>query len=142
MNHVPGESGSAYVHGMKRKPGCPAGFVLTFGSGACHQATGASTRMGRSPATGSSFSISIMPPGGEALAGNPSEGNPFQASEFDPNTFSANAQIAEGAGQGLVVWFSQAAKAGQSLVLNLAGTAGEGLKALIDGQAVAAPRIG
>ena len=84
----------------------------------------------------------VAPTGGEALAGNPSEGNPFQASEFDPNTFSANAQIAEGAGQGLVVWFSQAAKAGQSLVLNLAGTAGEGLKALIDGQAVAAPRIG
>ncbi|MBK8071915.1 MAG: putative Ig domain-containing protein [Ramlibacter sp.] len=80
----------------------------------------------------------VAPTGGEALAGNPSEGNPFQASEFDPNTFSANAQIAEGAGQGLVVWFSQAAKAGQSLVLNLAGTAGEGLKALIGGQAVAA----
>lgn len=59
--------------------------------------------------------------------------HPFQAWDFNPSTFAAGADsaIAERNGKSFTVYLQQAAAVGSTLVLNIAGAVGQGLKAIL-----------
>ena len=59
--------------------------------------------------------------------------HPFQAWDFNPSTFAAGADsaITERNGKGFTVYLQQADAAGSTLVLNIAGAVGQGLKAIL-----------
>ena len=59
--------------------------------------------------------------------------NPFQAWDFDPTTFAAGADssITERNGKSFTVYLQQGASANSTLILNIAGAVGQGLKAIL-----------
>jgi Ca2+-binding RTX toxin-like protein len=59
--------------------------------------------------------------------------NPFEPWDFDPTTFAASADsaITERNGKGFTVYLQQAASAGSTLILSIAGAVGQGLKAIL-----------